>query len=154
MLSQGTVVRTIGLREVQAKADLMAIHLFENNWEMVKAMGEWVKVETEAVTPEGPGHFGYHLRDTFQVKMSNRGWSVHGQLTSAVQGYWREYGTKGRSRKLGKALGLGVRESSVAYMQGGLGGGGERAFMPAHKALTGARRLIRAFYSKALWWRL
>ncbi len=152
-LSSGTVVRTVGLKEVEAKLLAAQPRIFENNWAMTTAMLDWVKVETAGATPLGPGHFGYHGRDTLRPVVSNHGWTVTGKLVAAVQLYWREYGTGGRSRKQGRALGLGVRELTMAVNQGGLDGG-ERAFGTAHKALAGARALIRGFYGKALWWRL
>ena len=154
MLTAGTTVRWIGKREFDAKLLAAAPHILENNWAMTTAMLEGTKAEVESTTPFGPGHFGYHLRDTYAIHVSNRGWRVSGTLTSAVQGYWREYGTKGRSRGLGRHLGLSVGELTKAYKFDALGGGGEKAGMYAHKALAGMRRLIKEFYSHAAWWRL
>ncbi len=148
-------IHWVGLREIQAKADTAAIHLFENNWEMVKAMLEATKAEVEATTPIGPGHFGYHLKDSYKIQMSNHGWSVQGRLMAPPQGYWREFGTKGRSRGLARGLNLSVGQLSKAYKQGAVGPGGEKAGMYAHKALASFRRLIKEFYGgQHAWWRL
>ena len=152
--TSGTTVRYIGLREVDAKLLAAAPHIFETNWAMSTAMLDATKVELVSITPTGPGHFGYHLKDTYKVVMSNRGWTVTGKLMGAVQGYWRERGTKGRSRGLASGLNLSVGQLSKAYKQGAVGSGGEAAGMYAHKALAGFRHLIREFYAGSPWWRL
>ena len=154
MLTSGTAVRWIGKREFDAKLLAAAPHIFETNWAMTTAMLDAAKAEVESTTPTGPGHFGYHLRDTYKVALSNKGWRITGKLTSAVQGYWREYGTKGRSRGLARGLGLSVGQLSKAYKQGSLGSGGEKAGMYGHRAVAATRRLIKEFYSHTLWWKL
>ncbi len=93
---------------------------------MVEQMLETVKQEIEPITPTGPGHFGYHLRDRYEVHVSSSGVKTRGVLTSPAQGYWRERGT--------------VR--------------GERAGRYAHKLLAGVRRFLRFYYGRAQWWRL
>ncbi len=152
--SSGTTVRYVGLREVDAKLLAAAPRIFETNWAAVTATLNATKAEVQSTTPTGPGHFGYHLKDTYKVGVSNRGWTVTGKLTGAVQGYWREFGTKGRSRGMARGLSLSVGQLSKAYKQGAVGGGGEKAGMYAHKALAGFRHLIREFYAGSPWWRL
>jgi len=98
-------------------------------------------------TPLGPGHFGYHLRDSFKTDVSSRGVYTTGVLKSPATGYWREYGTKGHFRNRKSAL----RAYTAAI--GGSGEGGERAFLTAHHALTGIKKFIRFYYGAAQWWR-
>lgn len=149
----GATVKWIGKREFDAKLLAAAPHILENNWEMVTAMLDGAKAELESTTPFGPAHFGYHLRDSYTTEVANKGWRVTGKLMSPPQGYWREFGTRGRSRKQASALGLSVGQLNKAVKLGGLGGG-EKATMAAHKAVAGFRRLIKEFYSHHIWWRL
>jgi len=150
-LSTGTTVRWIGKREIDAKLLAAAPRILEQNRAMVTEMLEMVKVEILPGTPEGPGHFGYHLRDTYRIEVSSQGVKTTGKLKAAVQGYWREFGTQGRFKGRGRAAG---RLQAVRIMTGAvLAGGGEKAGLFATKALSQARRLIRFYYGKAQWWR-
>jgi hypothetical protein len=145
--------RVVGLDKVRAKLALMPLHVQENNTLMIESMLAWIKAETIANTPLGPGHFGYHLRNSITTKVEITPTKVKGFVRAPVQGYWREYGTLGRLRhgasvaKARRALAL-----VVGYAVGS--SGGERPRMTAHKAATGAKKIINAFYSHALWWRL
>lgn len=131
---------------------LAAPRIREENHLMIGAMLDWVKVEAIAATPLGPGHFGYHLKESFSTDIEERGLKTVGVLKSPPTGYWREFGTKGRFRR--SAL-LTQGKGRSARLLESFGGQGERAFMTAHKALNGARRIIRNFYNgKALWWRV
>lgn len=153
-------VRVIGKEIVEAKLVAAAPRILALNLEMVKAMLTWVKVETVAATPLGPGHFGYHLRDRFTESTGVRGIHAFGELKSPATGYWREFGTLAHSRRHG-GVHISAKEARMVVAFMGFSGqrlgegNGERAFMTAHRALAGARRIIRAFYSgKALWWRV
>lgn len=153
MLSSGTFVRTIGLREIQLKLAAAQPALLARNRLLANSVLETIKPMVEANTPSGPAHFGYHGRDTLRIEVSSRGTMTTAKLLGAMQMFWREYGTRGRSRKLGGALGLSVGELNKAFGQGALGGGGERAFMTAHKAGNAARQIIRFYYgSMKAWW--
>ena len=78
-------------------------------------------------TPLGPGHFGYHGRDTLRVEVKSRGAKTIGQLKAAVQLGWRERGT---SR-------------------------GEKAHFTAKKALAAIKRYISFYYGgMTKWWKL
>lgn len=75
-------------------------------------------------TPLGPGHFGYHGRDTLKVKVTSKGNKTTGVLLGAVQLRWREFGT---------------------YRQ--------RAFYTAHKALGAVKGFLKVHYGgTANWW--
>ncbi len=115
---------------------------------MVTQMLEAVKAEIEPGTPTGPGHFGYHLRDTYRVVVSSEGVKTSGKLKAAVQGYWREFGTKGRFK------GRVNRRRAYAAALGAFGSGGEKAGLYATRALNRFRAMIRLYYGKAQWWRL
>lgn len=148
--TSGTVVRTVGLREVQAKLLAAQPRILANNMALVTAMLELVKGAEVSGTPIGPGHFGYHGRDTVRVTViAQGGHTVLGQLRGAVQLYWREYGTGIRYRGKGRSKlkqGTGIMTGSIT--------GGEQAFMVANKALNAARRLIRVAYGgMAVWWK-
>lgn len=140
---------------VKAKLLLAAPHILAHNRLLVQSMLNTIKPLVVAQTPLGPGHFGYHLRDTYVTDVKSVGIKTTGVLKAPAQGYWREFGTKGRSRKMGRAIGLSVGQLSKAFSAGALGGGGERAYMTAHKSLSKARALIKFYYGgMAEWWKL
>ena len=147
-LTSGTVVRVLGKQEVDAKLLAAAPRILAENKAMVTEMLEMVKAEIEPGTPVGPGHFGYHLRESYKIEVIAKGSKTTGSLKAAVQGYWREFGTHGRFK--------GRRNRLRAYSAaiGAFGEGGEKAGLFATKALNGVRRLIKAYYGKAQWWRL
>ncbi len=101
-----------------------------------------VKGVVVAATPEGPGHFGYHGRDTVRVEITSAGWKTTAKLKGAMQIYWREYGTRGHFRK-----GNTIKRYMRLAQQGE---GGEPAFMVAHKAMGFAKRFVAFYYGK--WW--
>lgn len=148
MLSTGTTVRYVGLREAQLKLAAAGPRILEENRLMVTEMAEGVRAEITPGTPEGPGHFGVHLRDSYRVEVSSTGPQTSGKLWAAVQGYWREFGTRGRYK--------GRHDLRRAYLAaiGGFGGGGEKAGLYATKALNQMRRMIYQYYGRAQWWRL
>jgi len=123
-------VRVFGKEQVEAKLARAEANILANNRAMVGEMLDYVEAEVVPQIPIGPGHFGYHLRETFRSDIKTGrgqlGAQVIGALRSAVQGYWRERGTKR----------------------------GERAFMTAHKALAGIKRFINSYYGMAKWWHL
>lgn len=135
-----------GKNIVDAKLLAAAPRILAENRAMVTTMLDYIKPVVVANTPLGPGHFGYHLRDSYTTDVRSNGVKTTGVLKAPMQGYWREFGTQAHFRK-----GLTVRESRmvVSFM-----GGGERAFMTAHHALSGFRRFISFYYGKAQWWRL
>lgn len=120
-------VRVIGARQVQAKLLAAKPRILAHNRMMISSMLDFIKPEVRAATPLGPGHFGYHGRDTLRTEVHSHGIKTVGTLKAAVQLYWRERGT---SR-------------------------GERARMTAHHALAGVKKFIRFYYGgMANWWRL
>jgi len=144
--SLGTAVRVIGKKEVEAKLLEAAPRILANNRMLVTEMLGAVKADLQTITPLGPGHFGYHLRDSYKVEVASRGVETAGSLSAPLQGYWREFGTRGghRARK-GRRVQSRVRISS--------GGGGEKAGMYASRALNAVRRMINFYYGRAQWWR-
>ena len=139
---------TIGLDVVRAKLVATAPRILAQNREMVQTMLDYMKPEVAANTPIGPGHFGYHLRDSYVTDVKSSGVRTIGVLKSPRTGYWREYGTGARYRGPKKAA------ASVRLLTGQAGTGGERAFMTAHHALAGFRKFVAFYYGKAQWWRL
>lgn len=139
---------------VRAKLLAAAPRILAHNRTLVEAMLREVKTAIIPQTPLGPGHFGYHLRDTYSIDLSSEGIATKGVLKSAVQGYWREYGTRGNFKKGGTILGFANAFENLAGLPHPRGEG-ERALMIAHKALNAVRRLIRFYYGgAAAWWRL
>jgi hypothetical protein len=144
-----TSIRIIGKDIVDAKLLLAAPRILAGNRLMVGTMLDFVKAVTVAATPLGPGHFGYHLRDSFTTDVKSGPVKTTGVLKSPPTGYWREFGTGGRFRGPKKS----ALRSYVAAI-GGAGTGGERRFYTAHHALAGIHKFIAFYYGKAQWWRL
>ena len=113
---------------VRAKLKMAAPRILDQNRMLVESMLNMAKPMLEAGTPVGPGHFGYHGRDTIRILIARKGtMKTIGQLRAAVQLYWRERGTKR----------------------------GERAYKTASKAINATRRYIGFYYGgMARWWRL
>lgn len=148
-----TGVRTIGLKAVQTKLVLAAPHILEHNRVLITEMLNLVKPTVIAQTPLGPGHFGYHLRDSYLTEVKSEGVVSSGVLKAPAQGYWREYGTRGGFHRSGTTAGYAFafeRMNKLAHP-----GDGEPAGMFAHKALAGVRKMISLFYGgQAAWWKL
>lgn len=141
----GAKVVVTGLSAVEAKLTAAPARILAHNLGLVKSMLEFIKPIYVAAIPEGPGHFGYHLRDTVTTDTRFVGIKTIGVLKTPAQGYWREFGTLGSYTK-GREV-----EHYVEAVQGHMG---ERAFMTAHKALSGARKFISFYYNgMAAWWR-
>ena len=137
---------------VRQKLLMAAPHILANNRALVEAMLKGVKPVVHVETPLGPGHFGYHGRDTLEVEIHSHGVKTIGKLKAAVQLYWREYGTRG-SAKRHKGISFTAREVKAISAFSGQGSG-ERARMVAHKALAKVRSMINVFYGgQAAWWR-
>ena len=116
----------IGKAALDAKLLALAPRILATNRALVTAMLEHAKPIVYANTPVGPGHFGYHGRDTLRIEVTSRGVKTSGELLAKVQLYWREKGTKQ----------------------------GERAYMTAHKAMGSTKRFISAYYGgMANWWK-
>jgi len=145
--STGTTIRVIGKAEVDAKLLAAAPRILAQNRGMVNTMLTAVRDEITPGTPVGPGHFGVHLKDSYKVEIHSEGVKTTGKLKAAVQGYWREFGTKGRYRGRTKALRALARTV-------GSGLGGEKAGLYATHAMNGMRKFLRFYYGKAQWWRL
>lgn len=160
MASKGITanVRVIGKDIVDAKLLMAEPRILEQNRLMVSAMLDQIKPIVVENTPVGPGHFGYHLRDRFETDVRSGGLKTTGVLKSPPTGYWREFGTGGRFRRAGLSARARLGRTSLTPREsklGGLfGGGGERAFMTAHHAASGVKRLITFYYGGlARWWR-
>lgn len=144
------MVRTVGLREVQAKALAANARVLATNYALVSSMLLNIKPIVEADTPLGPGHFGYHLRYSYKTDIKAEGVRTIGVLKSPPQGYWREFGTMAGFRKGGAASAAMARAAYRAVFSTG----GEPARMTAHKAANATRRFITAYYGGlANWWR-
>lgn len=146
-------VKVVGLDAVKAKLAVAEANILKNNVAMTQEMLGFIKAEVVANTPLGPGHFGYHLRDSFKtylrIGFSQLGTGVIGLLKSPRTGYWREYGTGARYR------GPKKKAAAVRLLTGAAGTGGERAFQTAHHALAGIRKFINFYYGGvAKWWHL
>jgi len=123
-LGDGTVIK-VHDEIVKAKLVAAAPRILAQNRVLVTAMLEFAKPIVVEGTPVGPGHFGYHGRDTVHIEVSSKGKKTTGKLLAAVQLYWRERGTKA-----------------------------ERARWLARKAVAATRRYIRFYYGgMANWWR-
>lgn len=108
------------------KLEMAAPRILARNRLLTEDLLKEVKGIVYVQTPLGPGHFGYHGRDTLGIKVSSKGMKTTGRLTAAVQLGWRERGT---SR-------------------------GERPRYTAKKALAYIKRFISAYYGgMANWWR-
>ncbi len=59
-------VRVFGKEQVEAKLARAEANILANNRAMVGEMLGFVKAEVVPQIPIGPGHFGYHLRETFR----------------------------------------------------------------------------------------
>ncbi len=129
---------------LRAKLILAQPKILATNMALTKAVLEEVAAVVKAGTPLGPGHFGYHGRDTVKVVVTTNGLKVTGKVMAAIQLYWREYGTRGRFRK-GGSLARYVRVATQ-------GQGGEPAFMTAHKAATGIKRFANFYYGSLAAW--
>lgn len=133
-----------------AKLALAKPRVLARDRAMTNAVMELAKGTVRIATPLGPGHFGYHGRDTLKVDVSQKGLRTVGKLSGAIQMYWREYGTRGYFRGGKAKTRLTARQSRSA----GAFLGGEPAFYTAHKALSGFKSIVRFYYgSVALWWR-
>ncbi len=131
---------------VKAKLVAMAPRILAQNALMARTMLDEVKSVTVAATPAGPGHFGYHGRDTVHVEVTSTGVKTTAKLKAAMQLYWREYGTGVHFRKGSKA------KQAVRVMTGSASGG-EPALMVANKALNFTKRFIKFYYNgMANWW--
>jgi hypothetical protein len=133
---------------VRRKLLLAEPHILAKNALMATTMLNEVKAAVVAATPEGPGHFGYHGRDTVHVTISVKGVTTTAKLMAAMQIYWREYGTGVRFR--GKSSKSAKR---VTRIMTGAATGGEPALMIANKALNATKRYIAFYYNGlANWW--
>lgn len=142
-------IRIIGKDIVDAKLLLAAPRILAENRLMVGEMLNGIKSDLIAETPIGPGHFGYHLRDRYAPDVQSKGTNTTGVMKAPAQGYWREYGTRGRFKGPKSSK---LRSYTAAI--GGSGTGGEARLYLAHKAYASLRRLINAYYGDAQWWRL
>ncbi len=134
---------------VKAKLVAAAPAILAQNAVMAKAMLDEVKTAVVGATPLGPGHFGYHGRDTVKVEVTSSGVRTTAKLKAAMQLYWREYGTGIRFRGRGKRTAL---RQSVRVMTGSATGG-EPALMVANRALNFTKRFIKFYYGgMANWW--
>lgn len=142
----------IGKEAIAAKLEAAEVNILMNNLAMTKGMLEMVKAEVVPQIPIGPGHFGYHARDTFRIELrqgaGQLGTKVTGLLKAAVEAYWREFGTglryRGHTARLRK-------QAAVRIMTGTTGG--EPAHLTATHALAGIKKYIKLYYGgMARWW--
>jgi hypothetical protein len=156
----GAYIRVIGARQVEAKLLAATPRILAHNRMMVTSMLEFIKPEVEAATPIGPGHFGYHLKNSYKTDVASKGVKTIGVLKAPPQGYWLEFGTLGSFRKSGNPAGASMARAAFAGVTGrsysGLATGiGERPRMLAHHALMGIKKFIKFYYGGlAEWYRL
>lgn len=144
-------VVVIGDKLVAAKLLAAEPRILAHNRQMVTEMLNVIKPTVAAETPTGPGHFGYHLKDSYTTEVKSAGIKTQGVLKSPPTGYWYEFGTLALFRKGGAATAGMAR----AAFHGFVGHGGEPAHMLAHHALNGVRKMINTFYGgQAAWYRL
>lgn len=147
----GGNIRVTGQAIVDAKLLAAAPRILAQNRVMVEAMLHEIKPIVGGATPIGPGHFGYHGRDTLKIKITSAEVATSGKLLAAVQLYWREFGTRSRFRGPSRLANL---RASTRIMTGRSGTGGEKAYMTAHKAAGLVKRFITFYYNgMANWWR-
>jgi hypothetical protein len=147
-------VRIIGKDIVDAKLLAAAPRIAAQNRFLVNSMLEFIKVEVVPQIPIGPGHFGYHARDTFttDVKTNAAGITTTGVLKAAAQAYWREFGTLGRYKK-GAYSKPTLGNARAALYAATVGTGGEPPRPIVHTAYLGARKFIDFYYNGlATWW--
>lgn len=159
MAGPGAYIRVIGARQVEAKLLAAAPRILAHNRMMIGSMLAYIKPEVEAATPSGPGHFGYHLRDSYKTDVKSTGVKSIGVLKSPPTGYWLEFGTLGSFRKGGAATASMARAAfagATGRSYSGLATGrGEAPRMLAHHALTGIKKFITFYYGGlASWYRL
>lgn len=119
---------------IKAKLAAATPHILAKNRELTTAMLEFAKPIVAAETPWGPGHFGYHGRDTLRIEVKSVELKTIGKLLGAVQLYWRERGTQA------SAMGRNW---------------GEKPRWTAKKAINKTRRFISFYYNgMANWWRI
>ncbi len=150
----GSSVRVVGEKAVQAKLIMAAPSIGAQNRFLVTSMLEFIKDEVVPEMPTGPGHFGYHARDTFtiDVKTNTAGVTTTGVLKAATQAYWREFGTLGRYKK-GAYSKPTLGNARAALHAVTVGTGGEPPRPIVHKAYLGARKFIDFYYNGlATWW--
>lgn len=148
-----TGVQVIGKNIVDAKLLMAAPRILAHNRSLITEMLAVIKPTVIAETPLGPGHFGYHLRESYVTEVTSKEVVSEGVLKAPMTGYWREYGTRGGFRKRGTLPGYSFAFEKAAGLAHP--GGGERAGMYAHKALAAVRKLIDVFYGGAAsWWGL
>ncbi len=146
----GISLAVIGKEIQDAKLLRAAPAVLATNRTLVVEVLNQIKPVVEGQTPIGPGHFGYHGRDTLKIVVASRGTVTVGKLKAAVQLFWREYGTLGRHRGPKR---ISRRRRDVGIMTGRIGTGGEPAYMTAHKAAGVVKRFIAFYYgSMANWW--
>lgn len=147
----GLSIKVIGQDVVAAKLAAAGPNILRQNRRLVNSMLQEVKPAVQAGTPLGPGHFGYHGRDTLKVAIDSKGSKTKGLLLGAVQLYWREYGTGMRYRGPRAAQ----RRIAATRAMTGANTGGEAPTMLAHKAYSATRRFISYYYGgMASWWHL
>jgi hypothetical protein len=118
---------------------------------MVTEMLEVVKAQVEPQMPVVPTRLGKHARDSYRIDVTSRAVKTSGKLWGAVQAYWREYGTRGRFRKGGKATAGMARAASYAI---NVGTGGQSPRPITQRALAGVKRIISFYYGgMAKWYR-
>ena len=107
---------------VQARLNAMAPKILAQNRLLAEALLKEVKGVVYANTPVGPGHFGYHGRDTLRVDVSSKRVKTTGKLMAAVQLGWRERGTKrGERARWTAKRALAVVKRYVSFYYGGMG---------------------------------
>jgi hypothetical protein len=139
--------RIVGLKKLQAAVEQAPGILASQNAIALHSSVDLVERVAIAHTPEGPGHFGYHLRDRFFTKVRVGLWRSVGIVgTNAPQGRWREFGTKAHDigpRIAGGFLFMGARIGTYAAE---VHHPGSKPRHTLRRALNSSRPSIRAFF--------
>ena len=107
---------------VQAKLTKAVPKILAQNRSLAEGLLKEVKGVVYAQTPVGPGHFGYHGRDTLRIEVESKGTKTTGKLFAAVQLGWRERGTKrGERARWTAKKALAVVKRYVSFYYGGMG---------------------------------
>ena len=138
--------RLVGLKRLQKAVQEAPGLLATENAIALRSSVDLVKTIASANEPTGPGHFGFHLRDSFYTRVTvglRRSTGI--VATNAVQGRFRDLGTKAHdiAPRSGKALAFdGIVVGLVHHP-------GEKPRHTLRKALATAKPSIRSFFVAA-----
>jgi hypothetical protein len=138
--------RLVGLKKLQAATRQAPGVLANRNAEAMQRSVHLLKDEILIGTPEGPGHFGFHLKDRFSTRVRFGAKRIVGVVaTDAVQGRWREKGTRAHDIAPRKASALKIGSGFVTIVHHP----GAKARHTMRNALTASKGAIKVFFADA-----